>query len=325
MVRGGISRLLGFLILTVLLISFFGFPRNASGVELPKGTAYTGVANSNGFTVPVTIQTTGNAWNGYLAFGLWQFSPIDLSPRHSYLVVMTTNGQLLYLRESNDIPSYWPVKYIKEDTLMFMGEPDSLSTHFWNMKTNKTVDLMNVWGHHDIVYNPITDTFLTLRDYIRVIDGKNVLMDNVDELDTQGNILWSWDTYANGHFSLNDECPCNDTSGGSSGYLPGQVLIDLTHSNSLQWDFKTNIIYLNMRAQDTFCKIDKTTTRTIWCLGEHGNFTLYNLNGQKVSSLWYHSHDVQEVAPDIFTMFDNDYHNTTLPCPQTFNGTGLHS
>jgi hypothetical protein len=80
-----------------------------------------------------------------------------------------------------------------------------------------------------------------------------------------------------------------------------------------------------MRAQDTFCKIDKTTKQEIWCLGKHGNFTLYNLNGQQVPSLWYHAHDVQEVAPDVFTMFDNDYFNETLPCPSTFDGTGLHS
>jgi hypothetical protein len=208
---------------------------------------------------------------------------------------------------------------------MYMGEPNSSATHFWNLKTNRTVDFPNVWGHHDIEYNPNSRTFLTLRDYIRVIDGRNVLMDNITQLSITGDLLWSWDTYANGHISLNDECKCNDTTGGSSGYLPGPTLIDLTHSNSLQWDFNTNVIYLNMRAQDTFCKISKTTNQEIWCLGKHGNFTLYNLNGEKVSSLWYHAHDVQEVQPDVFTIFDNDYYNETLPCPNTFNGTGLHS
>ena len=238
---------------------------------------------------------------------------------------MTTEGQLLYLRRSNDLPSYWPVKYVSQNTLMFMGEPDSLATHFWDMTTNKTVDFMNVWGHHDIVYNPVTRTFLTLRDYVRVIDGKNVLMDKIVELSPAGDVLWSWDTYADGHFSLNDICPCNDTSGSSSGYLPGPTLIDLTHSNSLQWDFEKNVIYINMRALNTFCKIDKTSSQTIWCVGEHGNFTLYNANGNKVPSLWYHAHDVKEVQPDVFLMFDNDYHNTTLSCPHGFNGTGLHS
>jgi len=314
-----------FLLLLVLSIGLPGTSQGVGALQSPKRTTQSVESLDQSFTVPVSITTTGNAWNGYLAFGLWQFNS-TLAPVRSYLVVMTTSGQLLYLRRSNDFPpTYWPVKYIAPYTLMYMGEPNSLATHFWNMSSNKTVDFPNVWGHHDIVYNPYTGTFLTLRDYIRVIDGHNVLMDNVTELNFAGDVLWSWDTYADGHIGLSDECKCNDTSGGSSGYLPGPVLIDLTHSNSLQWNFNTNIIYLNMRAQDTFCKIDKTTHQEIWCLGKHGNFVLYNLNGQKVPSLWYHAHDLQEVSPDVFTMFDNEYYNESLPCPSTFNGTDLHS
>ena len=312
------------LVLGVVVIALVGLPAMSSEIGPANLPTQSANATNDALVVPVKIDTFGPAWNGYLAYGLWQFNS-SLSPLHSYLVVMNTNGQLLHLRRSNDIPSYWPVKYVAEDTLMFMGEPDSLATHFWNMKTNKTTDFPNVWGHHDIIYNPNTRTFLTVRDYIRQIDGKNVLMDKIDELDAAGNILWSWDTYGDGHINLSDECQCNDTSGSSSGYLPGPTLIDLTHSNSLQWNFTTNVIYLNMRAQNTFCKIEKTTSRLVWCLGEHGNFTLYDSNGQKKSSLWYHSHHLVEVRPDVFTMFDNDYHNTTLPCPQTFNGTDLHS
>jgi len=311
------------LLLVVLLFGLFSFPKSIA-VTTDVSTDST-TPSSDTFVVPARIVTSGDAWNGYLAFGLWQYNSTDLSPLHAYLVVMTTNGRLLYLRRSNGLPSYWPVKYISQDTLMFMGEPNSSATHFWNMRTNKTLDFMNVWGHHDIEYNPITRTFLTLRDYIRIINGRNVLMDKIVELSATGDVLWSWDTYTDGNFSLNDECPCNDTAGSSSGYLPGPTLIDLTHSNSLQWEFDKNIIYLNMRAQNTFCKIDKTTSQTIWCLGEHGNFTLYDANGKRVSSLWYHAHDVREVKPDVFLMFDNDYHNTTMPCQQEFNGTGLHS
>jgi hypothetical protein len=82
-----------------------------------------------------------------------------------------------------------------------------------------------------------------------------------------------------------------------------------------------------MRAQNTFCKIDKTAGKTDWCLGEHGNFTLYDQNGKKVPSLWYHSHDLNEVSPNIFLMFDNDYHNSTKPCQlgNAYDGTGSHS
>jgi hypothetical protein len=287
---------------------------------------------ADNFTVPVTIQTHGKAWDGYLAFGLWDFpytaTSFSLAP-DAYLVVMTTKGQLLDLRTtkgeislSNFMATYTPVKYRGQDTLMFEGEPDT-STHFWNLKTNVTTDFPNVYGHHDMIFNPVTGTFLTFSSSVRQIDGKNVLMDDIVELDTKGNTLWTWDTYADGHFSLEDECPCNDTT-----IVNNKMVVDLTHANSLQWDFQTNIIYMNMRHLNTFCKIDKTTGETIWCLGEHGDFTLLGPNGKQVPSLWYHAHDVREVQPDVFTMFDNDYHNTTNlanPCPATFEETNAHS
>ena len=293
------------------------------------------------FTVPVRIETFGSAWNGYLAFGLWYFahgaSNFSTTP-DSYLVVMTTNGQLLYLRTSRgfhpgtpgfSMPSYLigsvyaPIKYLGDDTLMFQGEPYT-ATHFWNMKTNTTTDFPYVNGHHDTIYNPHTGTFLTLRSYVRQIDGKNVLMDVVVELDSHGNQLWLWDTYQGGHFSLKDASVCNATA-----VVNGQTVIDLTHANSLQWDFHTNIIYMNIRHLDTFCKIDKSTSnQTVWCVGRRGNFKLLGPNGEPVSSLWYHAHDVQEVAPDVFSMFDNDFANTTNPanpCPATFEETNGHS
>ncbi len=305
-----------------------------SGVvaALPVTVVQSAHPEADAFKVPVTIQTYGNAWDGYLAFGLWDFpyssAGFSLTPK-AYVVVMTTKGQLLDLRTAKgDInPATWmatyaPIKYLGNNTFLFEGEPDT-STHFWNLKTNETTDFPNVYGHHDMIFNPNTGTFLTLWSYLRQINGKNVLMDTIVELDRLGNVLWNWDTYANGHFGLEDECPCNETT-----VVNNQTVIDLTHANSLQWDFKTNVVYMNMRALDTFCKIDKTTSRVIWCLGKHGNFTLLGSNGQQVPSLWYHAHDVQEVQPDVFTMFDNDYDNTTNatnPCPATFEATNAHS
>ena len=291
-------------------------------------------------TVPVKIATYGNAWDGYLAFGLWDFpygaSNFSLTP-YNYLVVMSTSGQLLHLQTAPpgaglgpslpgfagvSNPTYAPIKYLGNDTLMYEGNPDTTS-HFWNLKTNATIDFPNVYGHHDMIYNPTTGTFLTLSSYVRQIDGRNVLMDTIVELDSSGNILWSWDSYANGHFGLKDECLCNATT-----VVNGQTVIDLTHANSLQWDFKTNTIYMNMRALDTFCKIDKSKDQTVWCVGRRGNFNLLGPDGKQVPSLWYHAHDVREIQPDVFTMFDDDYDNTTNatnPCPATFEETIAHS
>ena len=320
------------LIITCILISG-GVTGLVSGAQSAHPAA-------DAFTVPVKIDTYGNAWDGYLAFGLWDFpygsTNFSLTP-DNYLVVMTTNGQLLELQTTKgqtnlgpsmsgfagvSNPTYAPVKYLGQDTLMYEGDPDT-ATHFWNLKTNVTTDFPNVYGHHDMIFNPVTGTFLTLRSYVRQIEGRNVLMDTIVELDSQGNTLWTWDTYAGGHFSLKDECQCNATT-----VVNGQTVIDLTHANSLQWNFQTNIIYMNMRALDTFCKINKTTNQTVWCLGRRGNFTLLGPDGKQVPSLWYHAHDVQEVQPDVFSMFDNDYDNTTNatnPCPATFEETNAHS
>jgi hypothetical protein len=315
------------LTLLIACISFSSFVN-----ALPLSGVQSDHPEAGAFQVPVTIQTYGNAWDGYLAFGLWNFpiTPAGFSFKiNAYVVVMSTKGRLLDLRTakgdvstSSWMATFAPIKYLGQDTILYEGEPDT-STHFWNLKTNVTTDFPNVYGHHDMIYNPTTQTFLTLWSYVRQIDGKNVLMDSIVELDKMGNPLWTWDTYANGHFSLNDECPCNETT-----VVNNQTVIDLTHANSLQWDFKTNIVYMNMRALDTFCKINKTTNQIIWCLGKHGNFTLLGPNGQHVQSLWYHAHDVQEVKPDVFSMFDNDYDNTTNstnPCPATYEETNGHS
>lgn len=82
---------------------------------------------------------------------------------------------------------------------------------------------------------------------------------------------------------------------------------------------------MNMRHLNTFCKINLTSNQTVWCLGEHGNFTFLDANGKQVPSLWYHAHDVHEVRPNVFLMFDNEYHNTTMPCPDTYEGATAYS
>jgi hypothetical protein len=217
---------------------------------------------------------------------------------------MSTEGNPVLFRETQD-QSYFAVKYVSQNRILFQGEP-GFYTHFWNLRTNQTTDLLKVWGHHDIEYNPVNNTFLTLELYVKRINGVDVLFDKVVELDANGTILWSWDTYD--HIPLSQVCPFNDTFP-----VNGEDVMDLTHSNTVQWDYKENICYLNVRNVNTFYKINMTTGKIIWACGKHGNFTLLNENGKEVSSLWYHGHSVKEVEPDVFIMFDNDYHNETNP------------
>ena len=283
--------------------------------ELSNGGNKLGTASPLNVSSPCGICTSGQAWNGYLAYGAFQFNSSNIwQVLRSYLVIMTTNGDPVLYREAND-QSYFAVKYVSQDEILFQGEPGSLS-HLWNLRTNQTID-MPFWGHHDIEYNPLNNTFLTLQYYVRNVNGTDVLFDKIVEFDVNGSLLWSWDTYD--HIPVSDACPYNDTFP-----VNGENVMDLTHSNTIDWDYKDNICYLNVRNVNTFYKINMTTGNIIWGCGEFGNFTLLDgpngqkvvkptVNGTTISTLWYHSHSVKEVEPDVFIMFDNDYHNQTNP------------
>ena len=225
-----------------------------------------------------------------------------------YLVVMNTNGTLEYFRQASDA-SYLAVKNIAQDTLMFQGEPGQINTettHFWNYISNSMTDFPNVYGHHDVEYNPINNTFLNLRNYVRTVGNNQVLYDTIEEEDAAGNVLWSWDTY--NYLPLSQADPYNITT-----QINGQTVIDFTHSNAIQWDYNNSVVYLNVRHTNTFYKINMTTGNIIWACGQFGNFTLLNETGNPVTNLWYHSHSTEMVAPNVFAMFDNDFDNITNP------------
>lgn len=225
---------------------------------------------------------------------------------------MTTDGQLQNLRQSNAF-DYWVVKNIAQNTLMFQGEPTSFfandpeaATHFWNFVSNTTQDFLDVESHHDIEYNPINNTFMTLQSYIRQVGNNTIIFDRMEKMAADGTVLWTWDTYD--HIPLSQADSFNSTA-----VVNGETLIDFTHANALNWDYNHSAIYLNLRHTDTFYKISETTGNIVWACGKWGNFTLINKQGQNVSSLWYHSHDTKQLTPGVFIMFDNDFDNVTNP------------
>jgi hypothetical protein len=271
-------------------------------------------AQSN-FVLPCTINTYGSVWNGDLTFGLFQFSstqPLSGGVSGSYLVVMTTDGQIENTRHTSSF-DYWAVKNIAQNTVLFQGEQTTFTandpeaaTHIWNYALNTTVDFPNVISHHDIEYNPVNNTFLTLQDHIEQVGNNTIIFDKMEKMSSDGSILWTWDTQGNIPLSEAD-------SFNSTAVVNGVTLIDFTHANALDWDYNNSVIYLNLRHTDTFYKINETTGNIIWACGKFGNFTLLNSQGQNVTSLWYHSHGTKQVAPDVFIMFDNDYDNVTNP------------
>jgi hypothetical protein len=292
------SKILCTLFVAALLVAVSVF-------SLPAQPASAAVSDS---TVPCTIETYGNAWDGNLTFGLFHYDPNNSSRiLESYLVNMKTSGELLNLREYPDSgANYVIVKYISQDTVMFQGEP-APTTHFWNLVTNQTEDFPNVTDyHHDICYNPVNGTFLVLQNYVRDVGVNKVLYDKIVELNSTGGVLWQWDTYDHFPLSWVDQFNITDV-------YKGETVMDFTHCNDLIWDYAENVVYLNSRHLDTFFKINMTSGDVIWSCGKHGDFALLDANGNPVTALWWHSHATQEIAPNVFIMFNNDYDNETNP------------
>ena len=272
------------------------------------------------FALPCTITTTGNAWEGYIAFDLKLGSNfMGTGGNTNYFVVMDTNGTVLALRESDT--SYGAAWNIAPDTLMFFGEPQvggansapTYETHFWNLSTGTTADFPNVIGEHDIQYDPVNNTFLTFQQYVQPVGNNLYLIDQIVELDANGNVLWTWNPY--NYIPLSDASPYNETA-----TFNDQTVIDFTHANTLDWDYNDGVIYANFRNLNTFYKINETTGNIIWGCGEFGNFTLLGADGSQLvgpdglpPSLWYHCHTVEQVTPDVFMLFNNDFENNTNP------------
>ena len=250
-------------------------------------------------SLPCTITTYGNAWEGTLAFGLYQFDPNDIwTEMRNYLVVMNTNGTIQYIRDTNP-KAYNIVTQVDPDTILFTGEPRK-NINLLDTNTLKVTKLPQLLGHHDVVYDPDTENVLTLHKDIVTIDGMEYEHDRLVPTAPNGTILWSWTTAD--YFPHDIACNYSRIRKNS---------LDLTHCNSIDWHIDQGIVYVNIRNLNTFCKINATNGEHIWSLGEHGDFTLQNIHGTQVPSLWYRGHSVEEVEPDVFLLFDNDLHNIT--------------
>jgi hypothetical protein len=67
--------------------------------------------------------------------------------------------------------------------------------------------------------------------------------------------------------------------------------------------------------------VNYDTAETVWVAGRYTGegpaLTQYNLEGEEVDTLYYHTHAVEKIAPNTLLIFDNDYWNLTRPDPET--------
>ena len=248
--------------------------------------------------------TTHNSemFDGYNLIGLIQQNRTDTDKKNCSFLITNMKGEIIVntsggIRDTPSIPSLL-AKFINSTTILLAMKDGAV---LWNIYDNTTVPL-NFWGHHEYEYNFINNTFFTFSDYVIKINGMKYGFDVIEEYTTTGQLIWSLDTQS--FISYTQWCPYRDMI---------SDFRDVTHSNSLFFDPKEDVLYVNVRNVNTFYKIDHKTGQVHWGLGEHGNFTLFDRRGNPRKNLFYHAHAVEKVDDNTFILFDNDYHNQTNP------------
>ncbi len=208
-------------------------------------------------------------------------------------VIMNLEGDIIVERP------YWRmVEFINSTHVLgFCSEHEAA---LWNVYEG-TETRLGIQGHHELEYNWINNTILTFKAYVVTINETQYKYDMIEEYNLEGELVWSLDTQD--IISPNQWCPFKD----------GFTEADITHSNSIFFDSEEDTFLFNVRNVNTFYKVDHKTGEILWGLGEYGNYSLYDSNGNPKDNLFYHAHAVEQVDDNTFILFDNDYHNQTNP------------
>ncbi|MGY5876088.1 MAG: aryl-sulfate sulfotransferase [Candidatus Thorarchaeota archaeon] len=241
------------------------------------------------------IFSTEEAFQGYTLFSIGRQS-LNTYEYDSAVAILDMNGDVIseiYLGSIN--PSNLPAEFISPNIVLVGSEN---GTALWNI-TDNTLTKLGIHSHHEFEYNPNSNTVFILEQYIVNIEGQDYIYDLIKEYSMSGELVWTLDTRS----FIPHTWFC------SFGDYVADVK-DLTHTNTIFYDAEEDVIYLNPRNIDTFYKINHTNEDVIWGLGEHGNFSMYNISGGPVSGLFAHGHAVEPIDDDTFILFDNDLHDS---------------
>jgi len=250
---------------------------------------------------PTVFSYSEDYWGGLYSFSFAKSKAGQLGSE-GFVVVMDNKGNYLsYKSSSRHMFNY--IYQLSENEIYYymtaalhveMSEEEAIPPQatIWNFHTGATriiLEGINIGGHHEFLIED--GYFVTLR---RVPEHKGGL-DTVVHIDAEtGNETWIWS---------------------SEPYFPERVCNlcrddDWTHGNDVTISLDGRYYYVNFRNTDSFAKINRETKELEWFCGYNGNFTLLE-NGVEKESIWYHSHIIKEVKPNVFIMFDNDFHNRT--------------
>eukprot|EP00667_Euglena_gracilis_P007871 EG_transcript_7953 len=148
--------------------------------------------------------------------------------------------------------------------------------------------------HHDLEFNPRTNTFLGTVTYAVRVKQKVYTVDTLVEIALDGTVVWQWDHRRRLPLNL-PQCPRIR----GSGEPP-----DCHHTNSLYWDLDTDVVYINVRNLFTFYAVNKSDGRVLWGVGAAGDVQLEADDGWGPRTQW---HGVEPIGEDRYVAFNNHH------------------
>ena len=291
------------MIILGMILAFFPFSQGES-TDNPKSSSEFEMGLNDLSDFDLELLNNGTTITHYNASnvmeGLTLFENVD-----GTIYMINSEGNIVGGKKNAGDP-----EFVDATTLMYSHGPrGEQNISLWDLKTNITTDYPVPVGHHDIEYNPLTETFLTIQsinlgtysDGTANFNSTPVKYDDIVEYNKEGAEIWRWNCSENIPFDAS--WFLNESARGTA---------DWTHTNTIFWDIEEGMIYYNPRNLDTFYKIDKSTSEIVWSLGKYGDFQLFNINGVEIDSLFYHPHALEKISPTKFLLYDNDFYNKTL-------------
>ncbi|MFQ6126725.1 MAG: aryl-sulfate sulfotransferase, partial [Candidatus Heimdallarchaeota archaeon] len=278
----------------------------------------------------IDVYNTEDSFLGLTIFTVFNVTKGIRNPSGSHLLFVNNTGKIVKERFYNGSRVFWDPHMFNETTIIMHNAPDGFIA-LWNLETNTeyTISAINgsLKGHHDAIYNPETDTFMTIGRETIEIEDATLEVDTIWEFDWNGDLMWEWsmaDWRTTDWISIYQDTQCL-----ISNHSRPNGILDYSHANTIYWDPSTNILYLNARNLDNVWAIEYPSGKVLWIAGRNGDFTMYDKHGVQKDSLWWHSHSFAPVPgePNKFILFDNDLHNGTAEpvIPAAFEGPDFHT
>lgn len=239
-----------------------------------------------------------------------------------HIVIVDEKGKILASKSFTYLTTLVAPKWVNSTTISAIlkqythkpaGPVRSTRPCLYNWETGvlKVVDFKVGFLHHDIEFNALTQTFLCLRRAVQ--KPHTALIDEIFEVNLEGEVLWHWDG--------NKELPFDPQKWTADGKHPDTDCVDFSigyckdwmHGNTIYWDIPDDVIYYNAKHQDSFFKINKKTKAIEWSVGRIGGFKMFSKYGLPQAALFYKAHGIEKIGQHRFLIFDNDYHNLTRP------------